>query len=161
MKSRAILGLAVVFAVSAIAADWTDYTSAKYKYSAKFPGKTTEKDQGKLNIVMFEKDASTAYTVITSSLGVNVAPDATARVLDATRDGFVKGANGTLVDEKKITVGKYPGREINVKTIGGAYMRARLYLVNDILYQVIAGGSKELVGNADTTKFMDSFKLAN
>lgn len=161
MKHRAILGVTLVFAAAAVAANWQDFTSAKYKFSVKFPGKPKEMNDGKLNIVGFEKDKSTSYTVISGNLGVEVGAGKTDAVLNETRNSFVQGpSGGKLVDEKKIMIGKYPGREINVKTVGDNFMRARMYLVKDLLYQVIAVGSKEAVSSADTTKFMDSFKLA-
>ena len=61
---------------------------------------------------------------------------------------------GTLENEKDVKLGKYPGRQFDIKSKLGTY-RTRIYLSGDHLYQVTLLGPKEFVDSADAKKFLD------
>jgi hypothetical protein len=96
---------------------------------------------------------------------------------DAARDGMVSQVNGTLINETKITLGSYPGRELRVlaKVPAGKpaegekpaetvdyLIRARFYEVDNRVYvlQVIFPKSRESEAiNARAAKYFDSFQV--
>ncbi len=80
----------------------------------------------------------------------------TDQMLDNVRDGMRRGAKGQLREEKKITLDGHPGREFTMSVADGNY-RARIYLVNECLYQVIYIGPD--AKSAKTDRFFDSFAL--
>jgi hypothetical protein len=84
------------------------------------------------------------------------------QVFDSSRDGAVANLDGKLADEKEIKLGDYPGREIQIEIAGGKRLfRARVYLVEQRLYQVVVLGTKETATSKEADKFLDSFKLAD
>lgn len=66
-----------------------------------------------------------------------------SKVLDGARDGGVANSKGKLVNEKKIELDGYPGREILIDLPGEpkTNARARFYLASNRLYAVIFAGS--------------------
>ncbi len=97
------------------------------------------------------------YSDYPSSMVRNSNPD---EILDNSRDGAVANIQGKLLSELIITLGRYPGREIKVETPDGkSTMRARIYLVNNRLYQLIVATTRENALSPDVTRFLDSFKL--
>jgi len=85
------------------------------------------------------------------------------KILDGSRDGAVRNANGKLVLENKISLDGNPGRElvIDAKGKGGqdATMKARVFLVKNRLYQVMVVAPKGQVSGAEIDDFLKSFKL--
>ena len=87
------------------------------------------------------------------------------KVLEGARDGAMANVGGTV--EKDISVfldsgtpkKKYPGREFDGTTKSGLKLAARLFLVEDRLYQLICVTPKAGFNAADFKKFADSFKL--
>jgi hypothetical protein len=85
-----------------------------------------------------------------------------ARVLDGARNGAVQSLKGKLVSEKEIALGKarHPGRELLVEAAGGkVWVRARIYLAGNRLYQTIASGTEEAVKARIVDRFLDSLTL--
>ncbi len=88
-----------------------------------------------------------------------------SKVLEGARDGAMANVGGTV--EKDVGVfldsglpkKKYPGREFNGNTKSGLKLAARLYLVDDRLYQMICVSPKAAFNDADFKVFADSFKL--
>lgn len=88
-----------------------------------------------------------------------------SKVLEGARDGAMANVGGTV--EKDIGVfldsgipkKKYPGREFDGSTKSGLKLAARLYLVDDRLYQLICVTPKAGFNAADFKRFADSFKL--
>jgi hypothetical protein len=82
------------------------------------------------------------------------------QIFDSSRDGAVGNLEGNLASEKDIKLGKHPGREIQIVAGGKRLFRARVYLVDQRLYQVVVFGTKEAATSKEADKFLDSFKLA-
>lgn len=83
-------------------------------------------------------------------------PDA---VLNSARDALVAKVNGRLRDERAISLGGYPGRELQLDVATGGFVRARLYLVGQRQYQVVAVIPNDKAGSQDASRFLNSFKL--
>lgn len=84
-------------------------------------------------------------------------------LLVSIRDTWVRRVNGrlTLSSPTKIA-GKYPGLEFTAEgrvKDADTWVQARLYLVDQRLYQVIAMGRKGEVSQGVLNRFLDSFKL--
>jgi hypothetical protein len=149
---------------------WSEYSSAEGAFSVLMPGTPTEQTQaqdtemGTIDVHSFTfEEGDVAYLV-----GYNVFPAAVIgaassdSMLDGARDGQVNAVKGTLVNEQKITLGAYPGRELEIQiedSDGTLSLRSRTFLVRDRLYQVMVVGPKGQSTSPDTTKFLDSFKL--
>lgn len=88
-----------------------------------------------------------------------------SKVLEGARDGAMANVGGTV--EKDIGMfldsglpkKKYPGREFDGTTKSGLKLAARLFLVDDRLYQLICVTPKAGFNAADFKRFADSFKL--
>jgi hypothetical protein len=150
---------------------WETYSSKGGKYSVSLPGKPTESDKpidsaaGEITIHMalLSPNNDLAYLVT-----YNDYPDAALAgtdkegMLDGVRDGNLKSFGGKVASEKKMTIGKdkFPGREILLEKAGETTVyRARMYLVNNRLYQVVIVASKDVATSKDTDKYLESFKV--
>jgi hypothetical protein len=85
------------------------------------------------------------------------------KILDGSRDGAVANVKGELVSEIPITLSEYPGRDltITVKAANGQelFLRGRIYLVGNRLYQIIAVVTKSEEKSVEMNNFLQSFKL--
>lgn len=87
------------------------------------------------------------------------------RMFAGVRDSWVKRIDGRL-DGNATDIrldGKWMGMEFAARgTLEGrnAWMRGRLYLVDNRLYQLIVFGNKETIPVSDINRFMGSFKVA-
>ena len=85
-------------------------------------------------------------------------------ILDGVRDGMrgQPGLEGKLEYEKDVTIGqgndKQTYREIKIKA-GSKVVRARLYLVESRLYQVMVTGTEKNTNAALAEEFLNSFKV--
>ena len=85
--------------------------------------------------------------------------------LDGARDGMIEAVKGTLLAEKSISLGRYPGRELRVlakDASGTEYLtRARYYDINRRVYvvQFIIPKSAEAESAAKAAKYFDSFQV--
>ncbi len=80
------------------------------------------------------------------------------------RESWVKRISGKVQGgDTDINLESHPGMEyIASGTFNGknAYLRGRLYLVGNRVFQVVVFGSKESLPLSDVNKFMNSFKLS-
>jgi hypothetical protein len=83
------------------------------------------------------------------------------KILDGVRDGLrgPESLGGKIESEKEITLGeaKLPGREVIIKAKKN-WVRARLFLIEQSLYQVTVTGSEDNVKGKTATQFLDSFR---
>jgi hypothetical protein len=86
-----------------------------------------------------------------------VTPDAR---LDRARDDAVKAADATLVSEKKIKLGDVPGRDLVLQLPDNkGFVRSRLYLAKNRLFQVVVTGDRQQVTGPEADKYLNTFKL--
>ena len=78
-------------------------------------------------------------------------------MLDRVRDGMSAGS--TLRAEKKLTLGRFPGREFVVVQTNGANTATRLYWVRGRLYQLTVTAGAGIENQPDTRRFFESFSL--
>ncbi|GIV97331.1 MAG: hypothetical protein KatS3mg057_1988 [Herpetosiphonaceae bacterium] len=123
---------------------------------------------GPIDLHMFTLDLGTsAYMVSFSDYPAEVitaaGPDA---VLDGAAGGAISNVNGTVLNEREISISGYPGREIEVQIPKTAEndegtAKARIYLVDARLYQVLVLGTKGKLSTEDADRFLNSFKLTS
>jgi hypothetical protein len=101
-----------------------------------------------------------------SLIGPGETPERTQRRLDGARDGGLRGAlgrvNAKLIKEEHVTLGKkkYPGREFWGELPGQrGLLKARIFIANARLYQLLVIGSKEFVEADETDIFLRSLEL--
>jgi len=149
---------------------WSEFSSAEGAFSVLMPGAPTEETQtqdtemGAIDVHSFTfEQGGVAYLV-----GYNIFPAAVieaaspAALLNGARDGQAKAVNGTLVNEQEITLGAYPGRDLEIRAEdadGIKTLHTRIYMVEDKLYQILVVGLEGQSAAEDTIKFLDSFKL--
>jgi hypothetical protein len=146
------------------------FTSQEGKFSVAMPGQPTKQTQktpseiGELNVNLFivdQKDKGFIASFVDYPRGT-VTDQSREKMLDGCRDGNVRGTKGKLQSEKRITQGekKIPGRELVISLQDGkALYRARIFLVGDRLYQVIAIGNPEFAQSAAVNAYLNSFKV--
>lgn len=173
MSVKRLLILALVAALVATGcqqAGWTTFSSREGGFSVLLPSPPTEQRQtvntvaGPIEAYFFvvdrQKQDRFVYTVAYSDY-----PDAVVEkrdpgaILDGARDGAVKNVRGRLLSELSLSLGGHPGREINIAVEGTHTIRARLYLVNNRLYQVSVLAPSEKLGSKNVGQFLDSFTL--
>ena len=169
MRARmfALVGLTVAFAGVAAGQDFKQYASGAGRYKVLFPGEvkseTTDiqagKDTLKLTLDMVELKGDTVFMVSHVDATDEVAKKPAGPRLEKVRDGN-KGPAGKVIEDKEITVGeeKYPGRDLLIETPGG-YLRNRVVIAGNRLYQVMIQGSKEVVTSPSADKFIASFEI--
>jgi hypothetical protein len=90
-------------------------------------------------------------------------PDRIARavptdlLIDRGRDGMAAGS--VLRNEKKITLGRTPGREFLVAESNEANNAVRLWWMRGRLYQLVVTSAAGIETRPDTRRFLDSFAL--
>lgn len=146
--------------------NWTEFVSKEGRFSILLPAKpitqtlTFETGQGRVVHYGFTAGAiGTLCTLDYADLPKTVGRGKEEAIFDEVRDAFLKEAEGKLANEKTIALEGHPGREITIHIRGGE-MKARLYLVNERLYQLVitqfigVGKSSEVFD-----KFFNSFKI--
>jgi hypothetical protein len=147
--------------------EWKEFASKEGRFKIVMPGAPkqeeleTESDFGKgvlhMNVAQADK---TMYGANYCDFPAEIKNAPLKKVFDSSRDGAVANLEGKLVRESDIKLGDYPGREIHIGAEDGKQLfRARVYLVDRRLYQVVVFGSKEAAISKQADKFFDSFKL--
>ena len=74
----------------------------------------------------------------------------------------MENLKGKLLSEKNIKLGDTPGRETQIEVAGGKKLfRARVYLADQRMYQVVVFGTKKAATSKEADRFLDSFKLGD
>ena len=165
-----VIGGAIAFAAED-SAQWINYTSPTGHYSVLLPAEPKLMDQ--------EGTSATGEKI---PQYIAVVEDSTATYMlayfdyskstqtfsfDKARDGMLANVKGTLVSEKPISLGRYPGREVKIsaKSDDGTELisRCRFFDVNKRIYIVQflfkkANDNSEAAATA--SKFFESFKVA-
>jgi hypothetical protein len=166
------IGLVVVAAIvpSLGAVDppaWKEFVSKEGNFKILMPGTPkqekieTESDFGKGVLYMNSLAAAgTMYAANYCDFPADVKKVPLKQVLDSSRDGAIANMEGKLAKEKDIKLGDHPGREVLIDVSGSKRLfRARVYLVDQRLYQVVVFGTKEAAMSREADKYLDSFKL--
>ena len=147
-------------------AEFKEFASADGRFKVQMPGTPQEKTETVAGATMKiytlrEKDGAYVVGFLDLPIPSGESEAQLQARLDGSRDGAVRGVGGTLTSESNITLsGKYPGREVqaDIPSKKGV-LRARIYFVDQRLYQMIVTGTKPWATSADATKFLDSLVL--
>jgi hypothetical protein len=160
------IGVSAAFAADA--PEWKEFVSKEGRFKVLMPGAPkqdkaeTESDFGKGLLHMNVAQAGMAiYGANYVDFPAEVKKAPLKQVYDSSRDGAVANMAGKLASEKDVKLGEYPGREIRIEVGEGKRLfRARVFLIEQRLYQVVVFGAPEVAASKDADKFLDSFKLA-
>lgn len=146
---------------------WKEFSSDDGKFSVLMLGtpreETTQVGGKPFRSYSCQLQKDTAYRVIYADIPDETLkkeePDYTGKFLDDACRGLEGRFKGEFKSAKRISVGEYPGREVEIAAPDNVYYRARVYLVKNRYYQVLAQGPKGTIDAEPTTKFLDSFKV--
>jgi hypothetical protein len=173
MKVR-LLGLAVVLPLLLGGGDpkaglkFKEFAPKGAGFSVMMPGEPKEQKKsvktpaGDVEITMNVAEPAANYTFVIAHTDY---PEAALKNssedqrLDAYRDAAVREVKGKIINEKKIKLAKFPGRDVVIELSPKGQLHARFYVVDNRLYQLTVGGTKEQASSKDAEKFLDSFKL--
>jgi hypothetical protein len=79
--------------------------------------------------------------------------------MEANRDNFVKGVNGTLLSSRRSTIDGYPAMEFTAETAEKIF-KSRVYIVGRRPYQIVIGSPKGIDDSANVERFFNSFKVS-
>ena len=151
---------------------WQEYTSQSGRYSILMPGKPKEQTQSldstarTLNMytATFE-DRAGAYLVAYVDYPADMIRSGSEDyVLDGAVQGGVANVNGKLARQQEISLGEFPGREVELDSpTRGAqpalHIKARYFLAGNRLYQVLVIVQQDQGLPDSAQKFFDSFRL--
>ena len=151
------------------AVSWKRVNFAEQGFSILLPGKpvhtvkTVQTTDGKIDVNLYkfrDDDRSVTYMVTASQYPAKTDLSSVDAVLDSERDAFIRDSRGKLIEEKKLTIGDYPGRECDVDLLDGKVkIMVRIYLVKNRLYIISAVGLPDSIASAETKKFMRAFEV--
>jgi len=139
------------------------YHSKEGDFSVLFPGEPERKMQkldtgiGKLEFVLYSAETRKAAFAV----GYVDYPEdmITDNMLDDARDDIVKKVKGTLESEKVLDYHGHVGREFEIKVQEQATVKARVFLIDDRLYQIMVISGSERIIKTRGSKFLDSFEV--
>jgi hypothetical protein len=121
---------------------------------------------GRMTAYLYSSDRPVSYYAVGYTdypLALVVGQDA-GKVFEGVRDTWVRRIGGRRVasDSKLMLAGKYQGLEFTAEGDAKgteAFVQARIFLVDQRLYQVIAMGRKNAVSQGEINRFLNSFEL--
>lgn len=145
------------------------FISPDKSFTVLLPGKVQEKRQnmnsdiGPVEIFTYNaKSKYHDYTIIYVDYPHFMVEEQSAEeLLDGSSYGTVMDNRGKLMAETAIDLQGNPGRELKIAGPQKEYIRARLYLVNNRLYQIKAVSKLEHAQDEDMEMIFNSFKLTN
>ncbi len=165
----AVTRLLPVFRPGIDAAAWRDYASPGGNFKAEMPGtpKYTRQVQqvgaDRLQVHTHEVQVGWPETSFSVSYS-DYPPHVIQRIpvearLDGSRDGAVKGIEGKLRHEKRLSLNSFPGRELEIEVPGKGTVMMRLYAVHQRIFILGVGGPWVKADSPDVKRFFDSFQL--
>jgi hypothetical protein len=145
------------------------FTSKGGKFSVNLPGKPSEKTR-KIKVGDRELDLHVVSVEQKDRAFVVTYLDYPKGTVGDDKDKFLAGVvernvgllKGKVSAEEKITLGKdkHPGRDVKVDMPDKKQLyRARVFLVGDRVYQIVALGPEEFVKGKEVDAYFDSFKV--
>jgi len=163
----ALLVLLSVAAPAAAQAPWVAYVSEDGRFEAAFPEEPKVADvadasgRRKLDLIVERADDEAYFISINYFPAGTEAGVPTAQVLDkienASRQGDFAGA--TILESAPVSLGRWKGRELAMRSSKGLVYRGRIFWVGTTLYQVVAIMGEARAAQAPVRRFLDSFKI--
>lgn len=163
-----IILFGLIILIFGCAERWQRYSSDA-GFSIEMPGEPegkkiiidTELGQNYLYVYMLKKQDGMIY-----SIGFIDYPNelfnkkSTEQLLNDAREGAVRNVGGKLVSESQISIKGYPGREVVIASSGGqGSLQARIFLVNNRLYQLMFAPAKGNTLSRNARRFFESFEI--
>jgi hypothetical protein len=146
--------------------EFKEFSDAQGGFRVLMPGTPTPKTESAAGIKLMTwsiEETNGAYMVAYADMPIPAnEPEAQLQNrLDGARNQAIANIQGTLKQEARVTMGgRWPGRDITASFMNGkGLMRARVYIVQTRLYQVVVVGTPSWAGSANATKFLDSLAL--
>jgi hypothetical protein len=149
---------------------WRSYTSTKGGFSVLMPG--TPRERTRTVKTPYDTLKSTMVEFLDRRKGcvfaidfVDLPEDMVEEIniddfLDLECELVLRGTRGKVRNQKNITLGRLPGREVEAEHLQGkAISRTRLFLVGRRLFHLTALVPKDLAPAGHLNKFLDSFRL--
>ncbi len=172
------VGILMVILLSGFAPEtWVKIQSKDNKFSIEFPRKPEESERkiqteiGELNmnVVIHEvgkyKDENSVYGVIYSDYPDSlVNSDFKDEYIDEFFENAIKGTvsnlKGQIIEEKRVLLSSYPGREVKISFMEGqGIMKLHVYLVKNRAYILEVGCETKNDNNKSMDRFFSSFVL--
>lgn len=172
------VGILMVILLSGFAPEtWVKIQSKDNKFSIEFPRKPEESERkiqteiGELNmnVVIHEvgkyKDENSVYGVIYSDYPDSlVNSDFKDEYIDEFFENAIKGTvsnlKGQIIEEKRVLLSSYPGREVKISFMEGqGIMKLHVYLVKNRAYILEVGCETKNDNNKSMERFFNSFVL--
>ena len=174
MRVRAFAPVGLVIGLCLTASSAADpavqflpFASSDGRYKVLFPGpvKTetaevkTPEGTRKLTLDTVKLSGDVHFMVTYIDVPEDVTKAAPGPRLDKVRDGN-KGADGKVLSDTEVTVGaeKHAGRDVLIEK-PNTFLRNRIVIAGNRLYQVMIQGSKEFVTSRDADRFIESFEV--
>ena len=164
---------------------WKVISPAGAGFSVALPGAPDRKQEavasiaGEVPAVRYEAGAGPALYAVGYIEYPAAATRDPKRLLDATRDAIVAQSKGDLLSQRRVTLGRYPGRDFEAAIPlprpavagdakseepkkdqpGTGRLRCRIYLVGRRVYQLTAAGPRGAEDEEQIEEFFKSFKL--
>jgi len=168
MKRRTFLGgsVAILGCGAALAQGWSDYRNEEGNFHVEMPGtpklSTADIPIGNKETAPMKEAVvrvpGAAYQVSYIAYPPRISGAASADVmLDTFRNNMSSGHS--YRNERKLTLGRFPGREFTVVQSPTLNIAVRIYWIRGKLYQLMVSGAPGIEAKPDTRKFFDSFGL--
>lgn len=165
MKKFFFLAIAIFcFVIASNSQDWIKFNSREGKFTILLPAEpsaqtdTSNGDPFYITQLLISKGSSEMYAIGWVDYESNYKFDE-QKELEANRDNFIKGINGTLVETKNTAFRGYKAVEFTA-TSGTYLWTSKVFMVGKRPYQLVAGSSSgKASGNEN--KFFDSFFMNN
>lgn len=139
--------------------DWVTYKSEDTKFQAEFPVTPTVKKEVQENGTSYNISVETEETIFSVYASVfQTDRDSSPESLNNIFNSFKDVLKATAESKTTFELDGQQGLEAKVKG-EDIYINYRLLVVDNIVYQITATGSKDYLPADDVTKFFDSFKL--
>lgn len=137
------------------------FTPDNARYSVLLSGKVTESIQEENGIELnMAQSKLGSYELLVSDFKF---PQKTFS--DSERFNVLKGMKEGMIGENEIVEGKnidylgHPGFELILKNSENIFIKVKLFFVNNIVYQQIATGDKQVLTNKRVEEFFNSLKI--
>jgi hypothetical protein len=153
-----------------VPADWRAFESEAGNFTVQAPpnrdfAETTQKvDIASVHVFESFSEEDGSYAIFYLDLPAEwvADPNVSQGLLNSTRDGWLNIFQGTLIEERDVSLGDHPGGEAiitaNINDLPVKF-KIRYYLVQNRYYQIMVGIPKDRAFPVDMDAFLQSFAL--
>jgi len=141
------------------------FSDKKGKFRIQFPGepkkekKVVETAIGDLDMFTFTcVDGNDVYMVAFTEFGEKINELNTKDLVQKAKGGFISSINLEIIEEKEFKINDNYGVRVEAKN-DKYYTVLKLFLANNILYQLVIIVAGDHIDNKSANNFLDSFEL--